>query len=764
LKMPLGFIAKDSFVNLTALARESEAARQKKEDATPPTGQYAGFQVDYPPHQHHYDSINLYDRLKGAPVPQQQEQDDDADNDLPTSTPVILGDNSHLTLVGNNGSPQETFQRFFTCLVLCLFPWQQETRNNQQSSSLSIPVAATRSAPTEALPPPAPPHDENALGELLSAREQQAVLARLGLAQPDAVVTEEASVVEEDSENLVDRPSLDISSSTDGSMESGLNNLAGTSPPRDRAIAAALLASPLLRKPVKGILKRGGATSKHNKPLLAAANHNSSSTVSSVDSDNVKVAAAAGPLTAPVGVKTPPSRRSLFARYENINGSLARLNVDGTNSSSSPVSTAAEAIRRLQKPLNVSFANMARVITIKSKNDMTEEEKAGIWFQKSDYEDFRKTGRIITRAMLEGGSEIWLASSSSTISSPTSAIISNVPAPKKLVLSNSTGSAGSLGSGSSSTTTQSTMSSVSSSSTISSSASNASRADSDPADTISATGDKWWHKFGHSRRGLEHVVSMDEGRQRQANVRNAIRAVVQEQARQRLVHRGAKPVDAEKLRSVSLQHTTWARDLALASGASDADAVLSNFDKDRKSREFFLLKMAKSNPTINRDRAIPEFMQPAMRAGGMLQHHTPTTTVRKQPTTTVGTGAGSLIQLDSNTASQIAYRRSQLKSAQQVSKPADLLGSARMTEEPIHDEPSLSNATMKQRAAGFTPDQDDGHKDDMSAVLSGMGVVRKQAAGKGNGSNGTSAAPSSSTRATDGSSLSPSQSVAIRAN
>jgi hypothetical protein len=39
------------------------------------------------------------------------------------------------------------------------------------------------------------------------------------------------------------------------------------------------------------------------------------------------------------------------------------------------------------------------------------------------------------------------------------------------------------------------------------------------------TRDKWWHKFGHSRRGLEHVASIDEDRQRQANVRAAVKAV-----------------------------------------------------------------------------------------------------------------------------------------------------------------------------------------------------------------------------------------------
>jgi hypothetical protein len=58
----------------------------------------------------------------------------------------------------------------------------------------------------------------------------------------------------------------------------------------------------------------------------------------------------------------------------------------------------------------VGFAPMARVVTVKSKNEMTGLEKAMVWWQKPDYDDFKKTGRIIARAMCEGGSEIWLTS------------------------------------------------------------------------------------------------------------------------------------------------------------------------------------------------------------------------------------------------------------------------------------------------------------------------------------------------------------------
>lgn len=57
---------------------------------------------------------------------------------------------------------------------------------------------------------------------------------------------------------------------------------------------------------------------------------------------------------------------------------------------------------------SVHFSPMARVVTVKSKNEMSGLEKAMVWWQKPDYDDFKKTGRIIARAMCEGGSEIWL--------------------------------------------------------------------------------------------------------------------------------------------------------------------------------------------------------------------------------------------------------------------------------------------------------------------------------------------------------------------
>mmetsp|Transcript_9837 Transcript_9837/g.18848 ORF Transcript_9837/g.18848 Transcript_9837/m.18848 type:complete len:602 (+) Transcript_9837:283-2088(+) len=323
------------------------------------------------------------------------------------------------------------------------------------------------------------------------------------------------------------------------------------------------------------------------------------------------------------------ARRSLFPQYSGVGSSFCETNSKGHV---------------------VSFAPMARVVTVKSRNDMTQDEKGDIWWQKVDYDDFRKTGRIITRAMLEGGSEIWLSHQSSR--------------PK----------------------TQEE------------------EAD-DPADMISATGDKWWHKFGHSRRGLEHVVSIDEGRSRQLNVRRAIQSILEEQARQRLVRKQ----DPERLRHVSMQYTSWARDLALASGASDADAVQTKFSDGRKSREFYLLKIARNSPLQGADRHVPDFMQPAIQAV-----MSPRLAKKSVPAPHV---------LDANTSAQIRYRREALQ--KDGSKREDLQKDEPQGEEvdePVHDaENEESRESIARRAAGFSADGDG--KVDMAAVLSGMGAL-----------------------------------------
>ena len=338
-----------------------------------------------------------------------------------------------------------------------------------------------------------------------------------------------------------------------------------------------------------------------------------------------------------------PRRRSLFPQYEPK--------------------------EKVKKNLKAAFAPMARVVTVKSKNDMDEEEKGDIWWQKQDYEEFRKTGRLITQAMLEGGSEIWLASSRSWQEPG-----QNRTATLKNALS------------------------------LSERQRAVRNGNLEEKKTYEETRDKWWHKFGHSRRGLEHIASIDEGRQRQTNVKTAIRAVLDEQRRQKVFHRE----DPEKLRIVSIQHTSWARDLALAAGASDADAVRANFDERRKSREFYLLKFSRSNSTGANAKStnVPAFMQP------MLSMSIP--------------AAG---RLDANTTSQIRYRQTQQKEAaaaqlhQKQENAKRVMSPDEEVDTPIKDESyHQEGISMAKRAAGFSPGED---TPNMSAVLSGMGPVPK---------------------------------------
>jgi len=248
---------------------------------------------------------------------------------------------------------------------------------------------------------------------------------------------------------------------------------------------------------------------------------------------------------------TPP-RRHLFPTYQ------PRANTPSTNVHNSVMNDDATTSVEKKVKKNVKFQPMSRVVTVKARGSMSFMEKCQIWWQKPDYEDFKKAARIIAKAMVQGGSEIWLQTSDSWGrqkqiqqqhgGNRTSAGISNTLAYRRALTQygvaadeaddNSTGS------------------------------------EEDGCDN-----DKWWCKFGHSRRGLEHIVSVDEGRQRHKYVTDATRAVLEEQRRQRLSSK-----DSIKIASVSLRHTSWARELAFAAGAADDEAVRSKFCTKAKSR------------------------------------------------------------------------------------------------------------------------------------------------------------------------------------
>jgi len=107
-------------------------------------------------------------------------------------------------------------------------------------------------------------------------------------------------------------------------------------------------------------------------------------------------------------------------------------------------------------------------------------------------------------------------------------------------------------------------------------------------------GNKWWCKFGHSRRGLEHIASHSEGKARQQSVLLSIRMTLEEQRRQR----ATRTKDPNKLRNVAMQYTSWARDLALAAGTADAEAVSSNFHQAAKCRAHHFAKQLRVNTDL----------------------------------------------------------------------------------------------------------------------------------------------------------------------
>lgn len=544
-------------------------------------------------------------------------------------------------------------QQGFWC---CLFPWMNQTGQDldflddeveaQQQHHILHPSASQESLVSvgeglkglrhhQIMPAPnatrSKDDDElsstgsDVFGEKLSDRERQAVLARLRLSQPDHPIVANSSNNQNNPEDPEDPLSLSPS------KQKGKGLLNGITIPTAENLGR-----------LKGILKRS-STFHVGEERPSSQNSLNGTTTGSASSGTLET-------------KTAPKRRSLFPQYETSN--------------------------KMKKNLTSRFASMARVVTVKSKNEMSEKEKSDVWWQKSDYEEFRKTGRMITRAMLEGGSEIWLASNQSWI------------------LPN-----------------HSRASTLKSAYTLSGGRQKTKTMNKDQKAAYEDARDKWWHKFGHSRRGLEHIASIDEGRQRQQNVRTAIRAVIDEQKRQKVFHRE----DCEKLRMASISLSAWARDLSMAAGASDADAVRANFDEDgRKSREFYLLKFARANSTGSgtatnntkggsSNKNVPAFMQPIL----ALTHN----------------------RFDANTVSQIRFREKEKQAAAASTKSSQLLRKdtppQAAVEQPVkgvNDEQeereeetrdsSQRRSDLARRAAGYASGEEIAN---MSAVLSGMG-------------------------------------------
>jgi hypothetical protein len=123
---------------------------------------------------------------------------------------------------------------------------------------------------------------------------------------------------------------------------------------------------------------------------------------------------------------------------------------------------------------------------------------------------------------------------------------------------------------------------------------------------------QWYHQYNHSRRGLERYASPGQARQILASYKVAVQKVLGEQHRQRLLSCLCIPGshNPDRIAKVYIEYTAWSRDLALAAGASDADAVRTNFDDDKRhTREYFMLKQVVACG-FKVHKHMPQFMYP----------------------------------------------------------------------------------------------------------------------------------------------------------
>lgn len=165
------------------------------------------------------------------------------------------------------------------------------------------------------------------------------------------------------------------------------------------------------------------------------------------------------------------------------------------------------------------FKTSVHVIMVAPYKDLPVHLKRHIWWQRSDYNDFKKTISIISQKLLEHVSnEVWFLSAQDT----------RFLTPSEKSHENNFGR-------------------------------------------------KWWCRYGHSRRGLEHICTTEEGTFRQKNVNAAISLTLAEQTRQ-VIHNNYSEL---KLGMAASRYTSFARDLALAVGRSDEEAVKLDFDSSK---------------------------------------------------------------------------------------------------------------------------------------------------------------------------------------
>jgi len=288
---------------------------------------------------------------------------------------------------------------------------------------------------------------------------------------------------------------------------------------------------------------------------------------------------------------------------------------------------------------NIKFISLAKVSTIPSLSSMSFSSRSNVWWQKGEYDDFKKTARIITKALLTGGSEIWLSETKGKDNNGFN------------------------------------------------------------DDNKNTFGSKWWCKFGHSRRGLEHLCNINEGRNRQKNVKQATKAVVDEYRRQKVVSH----FDDKRLALVSRQYTSWSRDLAHATALADQEGVKMNFHPNTRNRNDYVLQSMEHQHNYD----MPDC---TINVGDVVGVKLPQQTINPNISQISSSNpTHDPHMLDAHTRSSMVYRKHQLKS--QHKKPL-------IEEQRQHG----SESSLKKKASGYGVH---GQKDINLSVLprSKIGVV-----------------------------------------
>lgn len=171
-------------------------------------------------------------------------------------------------------------------------------------------------------------------------------------------------------------------------------------------------------------------------------------------------------------------------------------------------------------------------------------------------------------------------------------------------------------------------------------------------DDGSSFGSKWWCKFGHSRRGLEHICKISEGRGRQRNVILATKSVVDEYRRQKVIGH----FDDKRLASVSRQYTSWATDLAHAAALADQEGVRKNFSVSAKSRNDYVLQ------TLAQHHHNYDMSDCTINVGDVIGVSLPQQVNQTNSTSNISIATHDPHMLDAHTHSSLVYRKHQLKS------------------------------------------------------------------------------------------------------